>query len=238
MLEKFGFRFKIVNDGKEACEAVAADKYNVVLMDVQMPVMGGFEATRVIRSFEGEVKHTPIIAMTAHAMQGDREKCLMAGMDDYLSKPMKPQHLLAKISQWSRQEKTDVQTSEEEVPMNDKLRQESSIDYDAALDRACGDKEFLLDLIESFLDYIPDIIEALKTAEQSRDSEEVASKAHNIKGAARNLSADRLADVAERIEMKGRSGELSDLSSLLEELNEEAICLEDRLLVIKEEVAI
>jgi CheY-like chemotaxis protein len=91
----------IANNGKEATMAIATQRFDLVLMDVQMPEMDGIEATRWIRQFEsdGEV-HTPIVAMTAHAMKGDREHCLQAGMDDYLSKPISPELLEAKISKW------------------------------------------------------------------------------------------------------------------------------------------
>ena len=102
ILEKLGFRADIVADGREAVQALETGSYDIVLMDVQMPVMDGFEATRAIRSGEAKVpnRRIPIIAMTAHAMKGDRERCLEAGMDDYISKPIAPQALAEALEKW------------------------------------------------------------------------------------------------------------------------------------------
>jgi CheY-like chemotaxis protein len=98
MLEKLGCSVTVAADGAEAVEAVAREPFDVVLMDVQMPRMGGFEATRLIRQRENQSGlHLPIVALTAHAMTGDKERCLEAGMDDYVTKPIRPQELLGKL---------------------------------------------------------------------------------------------------------------------------------------------
>jgi two-component system sensor histidine kinase/response regulator len=106
MLENFGFKFEIAPNGREAIQMLSSEVYDLVLMDVQMPVMDGFEATVQIRNLDSGVSahDIPIIAMTANAMQGDREKCLQAGMDDYLSKPIDPQNLLEKLKKWISQD--------------------------------------------------------------------------------------------------------------------------------------
>jgi CheY-like chemotaxis protein len=102
ILERLGFRADAVADGAEAVRALATSPYDLVLMDVQMPVMDGFEATQIVRSGKENILNPdiPIIAMTAHAMQGDRERCLAAGMDDYVAKPVLPQALAEKLAKW------------------------------------------------------------------------------------------------------------------------------------------
>jgi len=105
ILEKRGHRVVVAGNGSEALEVISKEKFHVVLMDVQMPVMDGYTATRKIRKWEAKLStsetHIPIIAMTAHAMKGDREKCLAAGMDDYVTKPIKPGTLFPVIEQWT-----------------------------------------------------------------------------------------------------------------------------------------
>ncbi|MGH2849796.1 MAG: ATP-binding protein, partial [Solirubrobacteraceae bacterium] len=102
VLDRFGYRSHVVNDGREALAALAAHQYDAVLMDCQMPNVDGYEATRELRRREGNGRHTPVIAMTAHAMTGDRERCLAAGMDDYIAKPVRSQALADMLQRWIR----------------------------------------------------------------------------------------------------------------------------------------
>jgi CheY-like chemotaxis protein len=101
ILQKAGYRVDTAETGQQAIDALGRERYSMVLMDVQMPEMDGFEATRRIRLLEASMRHTPIIAMTAHAMKGDRERCLAAGMDDYVAKPLQPAELFQAIERWS-----------------------------------------------------------------------------------------------------------------------------------------
>jgi CheY-like chemotaxis protein len=103
MLSRAGYPVETVENGRQAVDAVRKSRFRLVLMDVQMPEMDGFEATQAIRTEEGDRTHTPIIAMTAHALKGDRERCLAAGMDDYLSKPLQSRDLFAAIERWGHE---------------------------------------------------------------------------------------------------------------------------------------
>ncbi|MGC3972889.1 MAG: response regulator [Nitrospira sp.] len=100
MLEKFGYRVDVATNGREAVAAYERMRYPLIFMDCQMPEVDGFEATALIRGMEEGVRHTPIVAMTANAMQGDRERCLAAGMDDYVAKPVRPKDLQAVLERW------------------------------------------------------------------------------------------------------------------------------------------
>jgi CheY-like chemotaxis protein len=141
LLKQFGFSVELACDGVEAVLAVQSSSFDVVLMDCQMPRMDGFDATAAIRGKPGEVGQVPIIALTAHAMKGDREKCLNAGMDDYLVKPLNAAELVDKVLDWARPRK--VATSEDaSVPA--KAVNEVPIDHEEAL-RRCGGNRGLLD---------------------------------------------------------------------------------------------
>jgi len=105
-LERCGYRAQVVSDGHQALQALATRRYAAVLMDCQMPEMDGYEATKQLRRNEGNDWHTPVIAMTAHAMKHDREKCLAAGMDDYISKPMRRQVFVETLRRWIRDDRT------------------------------------------------------------------------------------------------------------------------------------
>ena len=110
ILQKRNYSVDVVNNGKEAVKAALRQHYDIILMDVQMPVMDGYEATQKLRAKLSPKEHIPIIAMTAHAMKGDREKCLLAGMDDYISKPIKPDDLYAMLEKWINKIQNEKET--------------------------------------------------------------------------------------------------------------------------------
>jgi len=221
LLEKVGLHCVVADNGEDALKALSRDRYDLVLMDIQMPVMNGFEATRAIREREGSEHHTPIIAMTAHAMQGDREKCLEAGMDDYLSKPLNRKEMFSVIEKWVKASLADSRTAREKASSEIGASRNSPIDLDSALERTGGDREFLNELIETFLEHTPEQINLLAGAAQKGDAESVAESAHSIKGSAGNLSADSIASLAEVIEKMARSGDISTISPILEKLKDE-----------------
>jgi len=234
MLAKTGYNCDIACNGKEAVEAARAKKYDVVLMDVQMPVMDGFEATRAIREFEGANGHTIIIAMTAHAMAGDKEKCLEAGMDDYLSKPLNRSQVVSVIDGWLKKKAGTAapETATVAVSARDEV-----FDAASALERVEGDRPFLIEIIGMFREELSKQISALHEAIEKCDSGAVVAEAHGIKGAARNLSANRIAAVAAEIETKAESGDMAALPALLTRIGEEMTVLMERLTVVEREFA-
>jgi len=248
ILEKFGFRADAVANGKEAISALEMMAYDLVLMDVQMPEMDGLTATREIRNREevfnaqslkpkGEegfqhsarLEHIPIVAMTAHAMKGDRERCLEVGMDDYTSKPMDPKELFTKLEKWINM-KTGPPSADSRAEEQDMARDRDHagppIDLDSALERAMGDKDFLEQMFLEFLSAVPGQVEEIKTALEQGDGASLQQKAHTLKGSAANLSADTIVATALHLEQMGREGNLQAGKQALDELNDNVAYLE------------
>jgi PAS domain S-box-containing protein len=197
LLSRRGHIVTVVNNGREALDILASHTFDLVLMDVQMPEMGGFEATAAIRARERETGgHLRIVAMTAHAMNGDRERCVAAGMDGYVSKPLDPRMLFAVV--------------EDETPAVPAAAASPSPTFDrtAALGRLDGDEALLSDVIGVFLDDCPARLKAIKAAVDAREPETIRIEAHGLKGAAGNLSATSLFDAAEILERVGAESRL------------------------------
>ena len=197
LLEKRGHRVVVVGNGREALAALDEQPFDAVLMDVQMPEMDGFEATAAIRVREQRAGgHIPIVAMTAHAMQGDRERCLAAGMDGYVAKPLDAKELFLALE--SVAAPTSSAAAEAgPVPL-------VVFDKSAALARV-GDEELLGKLVELFLDECPKRMLEIREGITQRDGGAVERAAHNLKGAAAIFAADAACQAAERLEAVGRN---------------------------------
>jgi signal transduction histidine kinase/CheY-like chemotaxis protein len=199
LLTKRGHEVKVASNGQEAVDAAESGDFDVVLMDVQMPIMGGIEATAAIREREGGAGgHLRILAMTAHAMMGDRERCLAAGMDGYLSKPIDPVMLYAAL------EYDGAGSAPAAPPAAPAL----AIDREQLLMRLGGDEELLTEVVDLFLADCPVRLAAIKTAVDARDAEGIRKAAHALKGAAGNLSAARLVAATQTLERIGADGRL------------------------------
>lgn len=204
ILEYLGYRAEVVANGHEVLAAVNSRNYDLILMDIQMPGMDGLAATRAIREREkGQPHHTFIIAMTAHAMKGDREKCLAAGMDGYLAKPIEPEQLEAELNRWlSRAQR--VQTAH--------------FDLDDLLQRMGGDLNLVKRVMAVFLESVPRQLELLREALERGDAEQLRQSGHALKGAAANTGALRLRDLAFELEVAGSHSDLNRAASLSEQL--------------------
>ena len=218
MLEKLGYRVDVVANGEEAVDAVFRVPYDAVLMDCQMPVLDGYDATREIRARHGD-RRLPIIAMTANAMQGDRERCLEAGMDDYLVKPVQREELEAKLWRWvtlsaaappdeSERTAQSVAATADGVQVVDRARLEDLGLLDA------GDDE--TSLAELFAESADVIIEQMRAAIAGGDGEALRAAGHALKGSAANLGAGRLTPIADELLQLGRDDTLAGAEQLLE----------------------
>ncbi len=221
LVKKAGYQVDAVENGRKAIEALNRTSYDFILMDVQMPEMDGFEATKAIRQMEGDRKHTPIVAMTAHAMKGDRERCLKAGMDDYVSKPIEPQELFDAIEKWSKSTEPQKAIIGQNNSEKDDLLKDTPIDLEAVLSRFNGDKEFFVEILHEFLDSAPKQLETLDEAVKKGNAKLVEKEAHSLKGAAGNLSAKRIAHLALKLELLGRTGDLVDAKETILNLRNE-----------------
>jgi PAS domain S-box-containing protein len=231
ILGKLGLVADAVADGVEALAALGRVPYDLVLMDVQMPEMDGLEATRQIRDPGSAVlRHdVPIIAMTAHAMQGDRERCLDAGMDDYVTKPISPQALAEAIDRWLPRDLPEparevaaaagaVPSSSAEAVSTPADEGEAVFDEAGLMARVMGDPDLARIVVDSFLDETPGLIVALRDGLTAGDGGTVRREAHTIKGASANVGGDVLRGVAQAIESSADAGDLEGAMARLPDL--------------------
>jgi signal transduction histidine kinase/CheY-like chemotaxis protein/HPt (histidine-containing phosphotransfer) domain-containing protein len=223
ILEKLGFCSDAVPDGRQAVEALETTRYDIVLMDVQMPVMDGLEATRRIRDRNSKVLNhrVPIIAMTAHAMKGDRERCLEAGMDDYVSKPIAPQALAQALDKWLAREGEQPFAGIVPIAAVAPVARpggELVFDRQALLNRLMGDEDLVREIVAGFVKDIPNQLGALHKHLGAGDATAAGLQAHTIKGAAANMGGMALSGVALEMEKAGKAGKLERLTALVPEL--------------------
>jgi CheY-like chemotaxis protein/HPt (histidine-containing phosphotransfer) domain-containing protein len=217
MLGKRKFLVDIAPNGQEALTALSQQRYDLVLMDCQMPVMDGFEATRSIRAgaVEGIDRSLPIIAMTAGAMQGDRERCLAAGMDDYIAKPVVEARLFEAID---RALGLSMEAGSPAAEQAHAGNGSAVFDRDAVLAPLGGDREIAIILIDGLIADLPGALDALEHSLGAGDAETAERHAHTIKGLAAGGGASQLRDAARRIEQLCRDGVLDEALRRLPEL--------------------
>src|SRR5579863_164165 len=216
ILRKQGFHIDVANDGREALTKLetSAGDYHLVLMDIQMPVLDGLETTRAIRR-DPRWQNLPIIAMTAHAMNGDRERCLQAGMNAYISKPVQPAHLVSMVE-------THLNSRAPETP----AQPPNAIER-ALIDRLMqGDSAMVNDLLHVFLQLAPERLERLAAAAEQADGGALAAEAKNIAAAAEQLTSRGLAECAQRIEQAAARGDFNRVKHDLKTLKHEIATLE------------
>ncbi|MEQ8187976.1 MAG: response regulator [Candidatus Eremiobacterota bacterium] len=222
---KLGYRGYVVSSGAEALKALESNHYDLVLMDIQMPGMNGFETTGIIRSASSKVlnHNIPVIAMTAYALKEDYEKCMLAGMDAYISKPVHPDELFTLIEKHIRKEnKDDIPTQIDAVNKEENNEQKSPemeiFDEMVLLKRLAGDKEFLEELIKKSCEFIPEQIEKLRKYNNKNKFSELKILSHSMKGTFANIEARILNKLASQLEKASEEKNTSRVNEIIEEL--------------------
>lgn len=223
VISRQGWICEVVENGRQAVESIKKTRFDIVLMDCQMPEMDGFTATAAIRRMEQETSvpvSTPIIALTANAIKGDRERCLLSGMDAYLPKPFAPKSLIELIRKLvdERNQQADVGTLHT-MNVAEKFEEQKPFDETLFLeDRCMGDAEFAVSLLDSFLTASKERVDDLTEHVKSGDAVSAGAAAHSLKGSAGIILAERLSQLAERIEIAGNQHDFSTVESVLGEL--------------------
>ncbi len=218
ILQQLGYLAEVVSNGLEAIEALQRQTYDIVFMDMQMPEMDGLEATKYIVTHWNKETRPRIIAMTANVMQGDKERCIEVGMDDYVSKPIRIEEVQNALKRWGGPGDGHGAAAKP-VEIIDSQTIES-------LKGLCTpeDPTFFQDVIGMFLRQAPSLMNQLRKHNKQRDAESIRQTAHNLKGACGNLGARLMADVCEKIETKARTRDLDGMENLLTDLS---VCYDD-----------
>lgn len=241
-LERAGYKVTVANNGQEALDLLDRENFDVVLMDVQMPVMGGIEATRAIRAREqrrswvidtDHVEHLPIIAMTANAMKGDRELCLDEGMDDYVSKPVKADDLLAALERvLARPDEGMSQTAITDVNGLMRERPDAAdpvMDLEHTLATLEGDRAMVLRVIDVFLGELPELRRGLGVCVQAQDGDGAARICHRLRGSLSVFGAAGAEVSVTRLEDAARGGHMTELATLHKDADQHLARLGDAL---------
>jgi len=224
IMGKIGFTADTAINGRLGVEAWSGNEYDLILMDCQMPEMSGYEATGVIREKEKDTdKHTPIIAMTANVMDGDKEKCLAAGMDDYLSKPIKIELLKSMLKKWLNadlastvpQKKHQTSVGFENLISDEELEAFTILNDETLEQLKMIMEDEFGDLLDSYLEDSPKLLKDIFNSATEMDSKVFIRAAHTLKSSSQNLGADRLGKLSSVLEVAGRENNITKTSGLL-----------------------
>ncbi|WP_054688744.1 response regulator [Desulfosarcina cetonica] len=242
MLKALGCRVELADNGHAAVAAVRHQDYDMILMDCQMPVMDGYLATAEIRRAERQKtphRHTPIIALTANALEGDREKCLVAGMDDYMSKPFRSKDLLEMIQRWKSQRTLKTVQSVELAPTppsspSPPIAQDSrdnpvdkGILYALKALQIEGEPDFLQSLVRTYLDGADALVDQLDAADARNDTDQLAFIAHRFKSSSANVGAMGLSEYCRDLEMTCKKHLDGDISAMIAAIATEYTAVRD-----------
>lgn len=214
ILKREGHEIQCVSNGLEALEAVKAGNYDIVLMDLQMPVMDGVEASRHIREWEGEKRRTFIVALTASYMPERGRELYEAGIDNYIAKPFDMQHLRHILQYGVENRKKEAVAAVAELEAK-AAEPPQVVDFQVGLKRVGGDREIYLDLLKDFLTELPAKLELIETLHKAGDKDGLSRAAHNLKGVSANLGALQLSEYARRLEKQVSEGYNQQVEDLI-----------------------
>ncbi len=231
LLKRMGHSVMLAQNGREAVDAYTTESFDLVLMDIQMPLMDGFEATAAIRSIESERgTHTPIVAMTAHALDGYREQCLAAGMDGYVPKPVRVPVLLAVIE--DLEAKRVERNEEKHTPSRSKQVAPAgrvAFDRTTLLEQCMGNEELVQRLASAFLETAPALVLEIEHAASCSDGDALRRSAHTLKGASGSVCAQRMFDESRKLELLAKEDRFGEAARHIAVLREELALLEETL---------
>ena len=225
ILEKIGCNYDVVGDGDQALDALKTNKYDIVLMDVQMPVKGGLEAAREIRE-DSRWAQLPVIAMTGHATESDRRACLDAGMNDYLAKPVSVADIASMIHRWAGRQGV---VTDSEIQMNNPTEgtPKDVLDTEKAIDMIGGDMELLKEILDIFVADLPRKLDDLRAGISTGDATLVKRAAHSLKGSSSNICAEGVRKIAADMEQLAGDGDLATAASKMPSLESELARLKE-----------
>jgi two-component system sensor histidine kinase/response regulator len=228
MLKKRGHSVVVASNGRGALKVLEGEAFDFIFMDVQMPEMDGFEATRLIRGKEkADGGHIPIAAMTAHALKGDRERCLAAGMDDYVSKPVREAELFSVIEKWTKGQRDKKKTGRDHAAEKPWSADQEVFDLSEAMRTVNGDQDLFKEIAILFLESAANNMAKIRAAILKSDARVIEHAAHSLKGSVANFGARRVFDAACRLECMGREGKLAEAESAHLELARELDALQN-----------
>ncbi len=226
-LHKLGYTAESVNNGREAIQALEKTRYDIVLMDCQMPEMDGYQATEQIRNPESNVTDhkIPIIALTAHATKDDKTKCLKVGMNDYMAKPFQPQLLADKLKKWLPKHSACLQDENQSPLLAKERSKEEALDWAGFLNRVMDDEDLAINIFNVFLNEAPKRIDKIHKSIEKGDVPATEREAHTLKGSSANMGAVILQDIAHKIEMSANDEDLAKAASFLPMLEKQFMIL-------------
>jgi CheY-like chemotaxis protein/HPt (histidine-containing phosphotransfer) domain-containing protein len=226
-LTRLGHSVSIANNGEEAVITAEKGRYDLIFMDVQMPIMDGLEASRKIRSLSSPAAQTPIVAMTAYALQGDSQRCLDAGMDDYIPKPIDTRKLVQVLQKWSKRNGSFPNEPYNKLLENTVLVDPNAIlDVKSALPRFSQDIDFYQSMLSEFADTLPERLCDLKQALEDRQWKILGDQAHNLKGVAANFGVMRISTLARQIDEASREQQIESVQQLIQKIENAIVDLD------------
>ncbi|MCD4720230.1 MAG: response regulator, partial [Desulfobacula sp.] len=228
-LSKLGYIADPVYNGKQAVQALEKTRYDIVLMDCQMPQMDGYQATKQIRNPQSRVidHKVPVIALTAHATKGDGDKCLKAGMDDYMTKPFQPSLLADMLKKWLPKHNSSSRNENKSPPLEKEQVKEEILDWTGFLDRIMNDEDLAKDIFNEFLNETPKRIDKIHKGIDKDDTLVIKREAHTLKGSSANVGAIGLQNIAYQIEISASDEDLKKAASFFPKLEKQFIILKE-----------